>query len=70
MVRAPHAVQLSCSPAVGDGIRTAADAEAYVSGLKFSGMTALGSAIEQRVITPFVVQPAQRNALSKPVLVR
>ena len=33
-------------------------------------MTPLGTAIEQRVITPFVVQPAQQLALSKPVLVR
>ena len=33
-------------------------------------MTALGTAIEERVIKPFVVQPAQQHMLSKPVLVR
>jgi hypothetical protein len=58
------------SPTTGDGIRSAADAEAYIGGLKFSGMTALGTAIEKRVIEPFVVQPAQQHAHSKPVLVR
>ena len=32
-------------------------------------MTALGTAIEERVILPFVVQRAQNHTLSKPVLV-
>ena len=68
--RAPDAHALCRSPAMGDGIRSAAEAEAYIRSLKFSGMTALGTAIETRVIEPFVVQPAQRHALSKPVLVR
>ncbi len=58
-----------CSSKTGDGIRSAAEADAYIRSLKFSGMTALGTAIEQRVITPFVVQPAQQHRLSKPVLV-
>ena len=57
------------SSKTGDGIRSAAEADAYIRSLKFSGMTALGTAIEQRVITPFVVQPAQQHLLSKPVLV-
>ena len=60
----------SYSAKTGDGIRTAAEADAYVGGLNFSGMTPLGTAIEQRVIEPFVVRPAQQLALSKPVLVR
>ena len=58
-----------CSIKTADGVRTAMEADAYIKSLKFSGATALGTAIEQRVITPFVVQPAQQNRLAKPVLV-
>ncbi len=58
-----------CSKNTGDGIRTGAEADAYIRSLKFSGMTALGTAIEERVILPFVVQRAQNHTLSKPVLV-
>ena len=58
-----------CSKKTGDGIRTGAEADAYIRSLNFSGMTALGTAIEERVILPFVVQRAQQHTLSKPVLV-
>mmetsp|Transcript_1977 Transcript_1977/g.5870 ORF Transcript_1977/g.5870 Transcript_1977/m.5870 type:complete len:452 (-) Transcript_1977:2876-4231(-) len=53
----------------GDGVTSATAAASYVGGLKFSGMTPLGTKMEQRILEPFLFQPIKRGALEKPVLI-
>ena len=59
----------ACSSKAGDGIRTAVQAQAYVASLPFSGMTALGTAIERRILEPFLIKPLKQRTLKKPILV-
>jgi uncharacterized protein YegL len=53
----------------GDNVRTAIDAQRFVQSLKFSGMTPLGTQLENRILKPMVFEPIKRRSLQKPVLV-
>ena len=59
----------ACSTKAGDGIRTSAQAQEYIASLPFSGTTALGTAIERRILVPFLIKPLQQRTLKKPILV-
>jgi hypothetical protein len=52
-----------------DNIRTAADADRFVAAIKFSGMTPLGTQMEQRILEPMLFAPIKRRNLPKPLLV-
>jgi hypothetical protein len=56
-------------PSVGDNIRTSAAAAQYVAGLKFSGMTPLGTKMDEKILQPFFYQRLQMRAMQKPLLV-
>jgi hypothetical protein len=49
--------------------RKEADAVANCGDDARSGLTPLGTALDQKIIQPLVLGPAQRNALQKPVLI-
>lgn len=53
----------------GDNIRTAMEADRFVQSLRFSGMTPLGTQMENRILKPMVFEPVKRRTLQKPVLV-
>lgn len=57
------------SNAEGDNITSASAAAAYVGNLRFSGMTPLGTKMEERILEPMVFQPIKHRSLPKPVLV-
>jgi hypothetical protein len=57
------------SPAQGNGIRTAQDADACVAQTRFQGLTPLAASMERNVLQPIVFNLAQQNQLQKPVLV-
>lgn len=53
----------------GNGIRNAHEANSLVSQVNFTGMTPLGSRLEERVIRPFLASGVQGRNLEKPILV-
>ncbi|CEQ41804.1 SPOSA6832_03562, partial [Sporobolomyces salmonicolor] len=53
----------------GNGLRTEQEAMALVQQVKFSGLTPLGTALNNKVIEPLILGPARANRLKKPVLV-
>lgn len=53
----------------GDHINSEAGAHNLISQIKFSGMTPLGTRLQQKVIDPLVLGPARSGALRKPVLI-
>ncbi|GAA6024040.1 hypothetical protein JCM10207_004498 [Rhodosporidiobolus poonsookiae] len=53
----------------GNGIKTDADVMQLVNNVRFSGLTPLGTALDQKVLQPLILQPARQNALKKPVVV-
>lgn len=53
----------------GHGIRNEADAMRLISQVKFSGLTPLGTALDQKVLQPLLLGPARSNQLRKPLLV-
>lgn len=53
----------------GDGINSEQAAQNLVSQVKFSGLTPLGTALDQKIIQPMILGPARNNALQKPILV-
>jgi hypothetical protein len=53
----------------GNGIKSEQDALQLLSQVKFSGLTPLGTAMDQKVLQPLILGPARANALQKPVLV-
>ncbi|SCZ94763.1 BZ3500_MvSof-1268-A1-R1_Chr12-1g03642 [Microbotryum saponariae] len=53
----------------GNNINSDAAALALVGQVKFSGLTPLGTAMQQKILEPLVLQPARQGRLQKPVLV-
>ncbi|ORX34830.1 hypothetical protein BD324DRAFT_582986 [Kockovaella imperatae] len=53
----------------GNNISSEAQALQLVQQVKFSGLTPLGTSMNQKIIQPLVVGPARSNALKKPVLI-
>ncbi|POY72843.1 hypothetical protein BMF94_4098 [Rhodotorula taiwanensis] len=53
----------------GNGIKTEQEAVALVSQIRFSGLTPLGTALDQKVLQPLLLGPARSNALKKPLLI-
>ncbi|KAK4046443.1 hypothetical protein OIO90_006565 [Microbotryomycetes sp. JL221] len=53
----------------GNGIRTESEALQLVSQVKFSGLTPLGTAMDQKILQPLLLGPARSNALKKPLLI-
>lgn len=53
----------------GNNISSEAQAMQLVSSVKFSGLTPLGTSLDQKVLQPMLLQPARANALRKPLLV-
>ncbi|GAA5869547.1 hypothetical protein JCM1840_004454 [Sporobolomyces johnsonii] len=53
----------------GNGLRTEQEAMALVQQVKFSGLTPLGTALNNKVIEPLILGPARANRLKKPVLI-
>lgn len=53
----------------GDGINSEQAATQLVNQVKFSGLTPLGTQLDQKIIQPMVMGPIRSNALQKPVLI-
>lgn len=53
----------------GNGIRNAHEANNLIGQVNFTGMTPLGSRLEERVIRPFLASGVQGRNLEKPILV-
>lgn len=53
----------------GDGINSEAAALQLVQQVKFSGLTPLGTQLDQKIIQPMLLGPVRQNALKKPLLV-
>lgn len=53
----------------GNGIRSEADAQHFVSKVKFSGVTPLGTSLDKKILQPMLLRPAQSRSLKKPLLV-
>lgn len=57
------------SPVQGDRITSEAQVLDLVGQVKFSGLTPLGTSLDQKVLQPALLGPARSGALRKPVLV-
>lgn len=53
----------------GDGIRNEQQVQDLVSRATFSGMTEVGTKLQQKILEPLVLGPARAGQLRKPVLV-
>ncbi|GFZ45456.1 hypothetical protein JCM24511_03182 [Saitozyma sp. JCM 24511] len=53
----------------GNGINSEAAALGLVQQVKFSGLTPLGTSLDQKILQPLLLGPARSNALQKPLLV-
>ncbi|KAJ9094061.1 hypothetical protein QFC21_006162 [Naganishia friedmannii] len=53
----------------GNNIASEAQAMQLVGSVKFSGLTPLGTSLDQKILQPMLLQPARANALRKPLLV-
>lgn len=53
----------------GDNITNEPQAMQLIQQVKFSGLTPLGTQLQQKVIEPLVLRPARANQLQKPVVV-
>jgi len=53
----------------GHGLKNEADAMRLINQVKFSGLTPLGTALDQKVLQPLLLGPARSNQLRKPVLI-
>ncbi|BGP53884.1 hypothetical protein JCM8202_006077 [Rhodotorula sphaerocarpa] len=53
----------------GNGIKTEQEAVSLVSQIRFSGLTPLGTALDQKVLQPLLLNPARSNQLQKPLLI-
>lgn len=62
-------VRFMNSPIQGNGIRNAQEANNLVQNVQFTGMTPLGSRLDERVIKPFLTAGVQHRNLEKPILV-
>ncbi|GAA5895573.1 hypothetical protein JCM5296_003752 [Sporobolomyces johnsonii] len=53
----------------GNNIASEQQANQLISQVKFSGLTPLGTALDQKVLQPLVLGPARQGTLRKPVLI-
>ncbi|GAA5851017.1 hypothetical protein JCM3766R1_007103 [Sporobolomyces carnicolor] len=53
----------------GHNLRGEADAMRLISQVKFSGLTPLGTALDQKILQPILIGPARQGSLRKPLLV-
>ncbi|ORY26049.1 hypothetical protein BCR39DRAFT_542398 [Naematelia encephala] len=53
----------------GNGINSEAGAMSLIQQIKFSGLTPLGTSLDQKILQPLLLGPARSNALRKPLLV-
>jgi hypothetical protein len=57
------------SRTVGNNLKTEQQTMQLISQIKFSGLTPLGTALDQKILQPRVIGPASSNSLRKPVLI-
>lgn len=57
------------SKTVGNNITSEQQAQQLLSGIRFSGLTPLGTSLDQKILQPLLVGPARQNSLRKPLLV-
>ncbi|BGP20030.1 hypothetical protein JCM10213_000588 [Rhodosporidiobolus nylandii] len=57
------------SRTVGNGITSEAQANQLVGQIRFSGLTPLGTALDQKILQPLLLGPARSGTLRKPLLV-
>ncbi|GAA5989991.1 hypothetical protein JCM10908_002412 [Rhodotorula pacifica] len=57
------------SKTVGNSITSEQQAQQLLSGIRFSGLTPLGTSLDQKILQPLLVGPARQNSLRKPLLV-
>lgn len=53
----------------GDGINSEQAAVQLVQQVKFSGLTPLGTALDQKIVQPMLIGPVRNNTLQKPLLI-
>lgn len=53
----------------GDNVRNEQDVLRLVQQIRFSGLTPLGTSMEQKILEPLVLGPARQQRLQKPVLI-
>lgn len=53
----------------GNNINSESAANALMGQIKFSGLTPLGTALQQKIMEPLVLGPARAGRLQKPVLI-
>ncbi|KAL3161824.1 hypothetical protein ABBQ38_008914 [Trebouxia sp. C0009 RCD-2024] len=53
----------------GNGIRNAQEANNLIQNVRFTGMTPLGTNLNEKVISPFLASGVQKRNLEKPILV-
>ena len=57
------------SPVNGDGIRNEQQVQDLIARAKFSGLTQVGTKLQEKILEPLVLGPARARQLRKPVLV-
>ncbi|BGP27538.1 von Willebrand factor, type A domain containing protein [Rhodotorula toruloides] len=57
------------SKTVGNNVTNEQQAQQLLGGIKFSGLTPLGTSLEQKILQPLLVGPARQGSLRKPLLV-
>ncbi|GJN93992.1 hypothetical protein Rhopal_007055-T1 [Rhodotorula paludigena] len=57
------------SPTVGNNITSEQQAQQLVSNIRFSGLTPLGTALDQKIVQPLLLGPARSGQLRKPLLI-
>ncbi|BGP03355.1 hypothetical protein NBRC10513v2_007088 [Rhodotorula toruloides] len=57
------------SKTVGNNVTNEQQAQQLLGGIKFSGLTPLGTSLEQKILQPLLVGPARQGTLRKPLLV-
>ena len=62
-------VRFMNSPEQGNGIRNEQQVNDMVSRVKFTGLTPMGRELENKILKPLVLGPAQSGQLRKPVLI-
>ncbi|GAA5972214.1 hypothetical protein JCM8115_003412 [Rhodotorula mucilaginosa] len=57
------------SKTVGNNITSEQQAQQLLSGIRFSGLTPLGTSLDQKILQRLLVGPARQNSLQKPLLI-
>ncbi len=57
------------SPVNGDGIRSEQQVQDLIARINFSGVTQIGTKLQEKILEPLVLGPARAGQLRKPVLV-